>query len=336
MIFNERLWNVRIHNLSVVIHLKHSTIKTMRNRFNQNMGTEQRRKIILHTAQAQANALHGMYRDTLGTFLTSPNAVPVPRAARAMFWLGRLRQWRAIDLDSGAGGATTNWLSLQLGVVESVAGTHALALHKEQWSGPARRQTYERDMSLQIAMLLTLGWNDLAAFVVHSWFHTDSEGVALNPIHGMAGMIIEIAGKALGITVPHASFQKTDGLLQQIVEHWQSDEAVFLPLIGELAERHLGQCRLDTDQSLFDFDHPVEQAMPVELLMLLRLRGLDQMPESLVRHAALAHPAAVLVQSDAPVQSQRCIGFVERIGKLLPQYEDLTRAISRQAALLHG
>jgi hypothetical protein len=60
--------------------------------------TEQQRQNILQTAQAQAEALNGIYRDTLSAFLVAPNAMPLPRAARAMFWLGRLRQWRAIDL----------------------------------------------------------------------------------------------------------------------------------------------------------------------------------------------------------------------------------------------
>ena len=44
--------------------------------------TEQQRQTILNTAQAQANALHGMYRDTLSAFLATPGTVPVPRAAR--------------------------------------------------------------------------------------------------------------------------------------------------------------------------------------------------------------------------------------------------------------
>ena len=73
-----------------------------------------------------------MYRDTRSTFLATPNAVPLPCTAQAMFSLGRLRQWRAIDLNEAGALSAPNWLSLQLGVVESVAGTHALALHKEK------------------------------------------------------------------------------------------------------------------------------------------------------------------------------------------------------------
>ena len=308
----------------------------MRNRSTNEPESEQRRKTILHTAQAQANALHGMYRETLTEFLAAPNAVPLPRAARAMFWLGRLRQWRAIELDSGTTCSSTNWLSLQLGVVESVAATHALAIHKEQWSGPVRRQTYERDMSLQIAMLLALGWNDLAAFVLRSWFGVDSDPTDMIALSGMTGMIIAVAGKALDVPVPQPAFQKSDALLGQIVDSWQADDSVFGPLAKELAERHLFQCRLDTDESLFDFDHPLEQAIPVERLMLLRQRGVTRTPDWLSQHAALAHPAAVLVQTGAPVQSQRCKGFVERASRLLPQYCGLTDAIANQAQILEA
>jgi len=292
--------------------------------------TEQQRQTILNTAQAQANALHGMYRDTLSAFLATPGAVPVPRAARAMFWLGRLRQWRAIDLHGTETCSTTNWLSLQLGVIESIAGTHALTLYKEQWSGPSRKQTYERDMSLQVAMLLALEWRELAQFTLRSWFGVDSELAALHPVSGMTGMIIGIAGKALDVSVPQTAFHKSDALLAQIVEHWQDNDAVFAPLASELANRHLNQCRLDTDQSLFDFDHPVEQAIPVELLMLLRLRGQNQIPEYLAGHGALSHAAAIMPKAPAPALSQRCIGFIERVTRVLPQYQDLSQAIALQ------
>ncbi|MWL90265.1 hypothetical protein GA566_22815 [Cupriavidus sp. SW-Y-13] len=273
-----------------------------------------------------------MYRDTLGTFLDSPSCVPVPRAARALFWLGRLRQWRAIDVGTGASEA--NWLSLHLGVVESVAGTHALAMHRDQWSGPNRRHTYERDMSLQIAMMLALGWNEMAAFALQAWFGVEKTVAGQSCLTGMTGMIVGVAGDALKISVPASNFQRSDALLGHILENWQSDDAQFSPLANSLAERHMLQCRLDTDQSLFDFDHPIEQAMPVELLMLLRLRGNTEMPAWLSLHAALAHPAAVLVQSSPPVQSQRCAAFIERVSRLLPQYRGLTDAMARQGNLI--
>lgn len=303
----------------------------MRKKITHETEDEQRRQTIFHTAQAQANALHGMYRDTLATFTATPSAVPVPRAARAIFWLGRLRQWRAIDQDNGDTNPTPNWLSLQLGVVESLAGTHALALHKEQWSGPTRRQTYERDMSQQIAMLLALDWKELATFCLDAWFGIDSDLAALHPMNGMTGMIVNVAGQALGVSVPQTVFHKSDALLARIVERWQADDETFMPLAFELADRHLMQCRLDTDHSLFDFDHPVEQTIPVELLMLMRLRGSTHLPEYLTKHAALSHPAAMLVKGDPPVQSQRCAAFIERVSRLLPQYRAFTDAIDRQA-----
>jgi hypothetical protein len=303
----------------------------MRKKITQATEGEQLRQTIFHTAQAQAHALHGMYRDTLAAFMSTPSVVPVPRAARAMFWLGRLRQWRAIDLDNGETCPTPNWLSLQLGVLESLSGTHALALHKEQWSGPARRQTYERDMSQQIAMLLALDWRDLASFCLDSWFRIDSDLAALHTLNGMTGMIVSVAGQALGIGVPQTVFHKGDALLARIVEQWQADDETFMPLAYELADRHLMQCRLDIDHSLFDFDHPVEQTIPVELLMLMRLRGSSHLPEYLSRHAALSHPAAMLVAGGPPVQSQRCAGFVERVSRLLPQYRAFSDAIERQS-----
>ncbi|SDC84450.1 hypothetical protein SAMN05216345_104130 [Cupriavidus sp. YR651] len=295
---------------------------------------EQRHQTVLNTAQAQAAALHGMYRETLGTFLATPGAVPMPRAARAMFWLGRLRQWRAIHLDGGEICSGTHRLTLQLGVVEAVAGTHALALHREQWSGPHRRQTYERDMALQIAMLIALGWRDLATFALQAWFSADSELTPPAPIGGVAGMIVAVASQALGNSPPIMAFQRSETLLADIVEHWHSDDATFTPLSIQLAERHLAQCRLDTEQSLFDFDHPVEQAMPVELLMLLRLRDLKTIPAWLAEHTVLRHPIATLADITAPIPSQRCIRFAERVSGLLPSYTGLLHSIEAQALRL--
>ncbi|WP_172966138.1 hypothetical protein [Cupriavidus pauculus] len=303
----------------------------MRKKTTHEIEGEQRRQSLFHTAQAQADALHGMYRDTLTVFMTTPAAVPVPRAARAMFWLGRLRQWRAIELNRTETCPAPNWLSLQLGVVESLAGTHALALHKEQWSGPTRRQTYERDMSLQLAMLLALDWQDLAAFALKSWFGVDAEGAAPHPLGGMTGMIVGVAGQALDVTVPQTVFHKCDALLARIVEQWQAPDEVFMPLAFELADRHLMQTSRDSDESLFDFDHPVEQTMPIELLMLMRLRGLDRLPDALAKHPAMSHPAAMLVRPSAPVRSQRCAGFIERVSRVLPQYRGLTDSLAKQS-----
>lgn len=295
------------------------------------MEVELGRQIILHTAQAEAAALHSIHRDTLTTFLATPAAVPLPRAARAMYWLGRLRQWRAIDLNGGETFPTTNWLSLQLGVVEGLAGTHALALHKEQWSGPGRRQIYERDMALQIAMLLALDWRELAAFALQAWFATDSELAALHPITGISGMIVGIAGDALGIPVAHTTFQKSDAVLANARERWRQDENAFANILHQLAGRRLTQCRLDTEASLFDFDHPVEQAIPVELLMLMRLRGQHQIPPWLASHPAMQHPAATLADAGPPALSQRCAQFMDRVSRVLPNYDALSHAFARQA-----
>lgn len=303
----------------------------MRKKTIRETDVEERRQIIFHTAQAQANALHGMYRDTLTDFMSTPSAIPVPRAARAMFWLGRLRQWRAIELNHIDTCAATNWLSLQLGVVESLAGTHALALHKEQWSGPTRRHTYDRDMSLQLAMLLALGWRDLATFAVRSWFGTEGDTAAPHTLNGMTGMIVVIAGQALGVDVPQAVFHKSDALLARLVAQWQADDDTFMPLAFQLANRHLMQSGRDSDTPMLDFDHPVEQSIPVELLMLLRLRGRNQLPDSIAMHPALSHPAAILAQAGSPVQSQRCTGFIERVIRVLPQYRGLVDALQRQA-----
>ncbi len=309
----------------------------MRNETSNGLDHEQRRLTILRTAQAQADALQGTYRDTLTTFMSIPGAVPIPRAARALFWLGRLRQWQAIDLDHrDSRSAAPDWHSFQLGVIESMAGTHALALHKEQWNGLNRRQAYAREMSLQVAMLLALDWRALAAFALQAWFGISRRLPAQPPLCGMTGMIVGIAGTALGIPVPQSVFCRSDSLLGRLAEHWQDDDKTFAPLAGRLIERRLARRGRKGGASHSDFDHPVEQAIPVEILMLLRLRGLNQVPGWLAKHRALSHPAAALVHANTPALSRRSIGFVERVDRLLPRYRGLIWALDSQAEILRN
>lgn len=296
--------------------------------------SEGQQRTLLETAHAEALALREIYRETLTSFFSSPNSVPLPRAARAMHWLGRLRQWRAIDIAGTGVGGVTNWTALQLGVVEALAGAHALALHQETWSGPKRRQTYERDMALLIAMLIAMDWKPLAAFALRNWFGTENHAAQRHPTSGIAGMILTIAGAALGIGVAPAAFQRSDALLARMVARWRDNETVFVQLMFDLADRHVMQCRLDTDKVLYDFDHPLEQAIPVEVLMLLRLRGNDEVPDWLRSHPACQHPAAMLIDAAPPVVSQRCQNFIDATATLLPQYLDLQGAFTEQSAQL--
>jgi len=285
---------------------------------------------IVHTAQAEASALSGVYRDTLGTFLHASSAVPLPRAARALYGLARLRQWHAIDLHAGESCAAGNWQALQTGVIEGVAANHALALHRELWAGGTRRLAHERDMALQVAMVITLGWNDLARFLLQTWFGKDSGLTGGKPLTGVDGMIVRIAGEALDVPVAHAIFRRSDSLLRKVVHHWRDTSDDVARLGGKFADRHLLQCRLDTGDQLYEFDHPVEQAMPVEILMLLRLRGCACVPRWLREHAAFQHPAATLGPVGTPGQSDRCAEFIRRSKRLLPHYAAFDDALTRQ------
>ncbi|HTP39847.1 MAG TPA: hypothetical protein VMI92_09770 [Steroidobacteraceae bacterium] len=285
---------------------------------------------IVHTAQAAASALSGVYCDTLGTFLQASTAVPLPRAARALYGLARLRQWRAIDLPPGEACTAGNWLALQRGVVEGVAANHALALHRELWAGCTRRLAHERDMALQVAMVITLGWNDLARFLLQTWFGENSGLAGGKPLTGVDGMIVRIAGEALDVPVVGAIFKRSDNLLGKVVHHWRDTSDNVAQLGRKFADRHLQQCRLDTGDRLYEFDHPVEQAMPVEILMLLRLRGCTCVPRWLREHAAFQHPAATLGPPGAPSQSERCAEFIHRSKRMLPHYAALDDVLTRE------
>lgn len=293
---------------------------------------DEQRQTILTTAYAEASALNRMHREALTDFLRAPATVPLPSGARPLYWLGRLRQWRGIDLDQGDS-ATPDWSALRMGVLEALAGTYALALYEDVWRGPRRRQIYDRDMALLIAMLVTLGWVHLAAHVLKCRFGSDVNHAGHPVPGGITGMIVSVAGKGLNVPVVPCTFQKGEELLVEMIEVWDSDDSVFTPLAIQLANRHLSHCRQDSGQMLFDFDHPVEQAMPIELLMLLRLRGETSIPDVLSKHPALQHPAATLIEPHQPVLSTRCRTFIDCVSRVLPACETLDAAIAIQVQL---
>lgn len=226
-----------------------------------------------------------------------------------------------------------DWSALRMGVLEALAGTYALALYEDVWRGPRRRQIYDRDMALLIAMLVTLGWPHLAAHALKCWFGSDVNHAGHTVTGGITGMIVSVAGKGLGVPVVPCTFQKGEELLVEMIAMWDADDSVFMPLAIQLADRHLSHCRQDSGQMRFDFDHPVEQAMPIELLMLLRLRSETSIPDVLSKHPALQHPAATLADPQPPVLSSRCRTFIDCVSRVLPACETLVAAIANQAEI---
>ncbi|KWR76368.1 hypothetical protein [Cupriavidus sp. IDO] len=295
---------------------------------------EHARQSVLVTAEAEAAALGSIYQDTLQAFLTNPSAMPLPRAARALFWLGRQQQMQSIARATSGAFPGMDWPDLRQGVVEGLAGAHALALHKALWDSPGHHHIYEHDMAFQIAMLLVLDWRELAAFALRNWFARHPGQAERPAVSGMAGMILAVAGSALGVPVARPVFQRNDALLARVVAHWQDDEAAIADPMLRLADRHIRHSRHAADRSRIDFDHPVEQAMSVELLMLLRLRGHREIPAWLLSHPAFHHPAATLPHAGAPAQSERCRTFLARASEALPRLRAFVDALGAQASAL--
>lgn len=290
-----------------------------------------------HPAEMEAALLRNRYCKTMAEFFEAPATVSLSRVARAMYRLGRVRQWQAINA-TARGAPAPNTASLRSGVLESLAGSHAMVVHRKHWYGTHYNKTDLSDLALQVAMLLALDWRDLAAFALREWFgeHSELDNLYQPTLSGVTGMIIRVAGQALDVEVPGAAFRPTESPLADMALHWRDNETAFVELALQLADRHLAQSHGHSPTALADFDQPIEQAVPVELLMLLRLRGYAATPRWLAVHPALAHPAAVLCTAASPVPSQRCEQFVMQMVRLLPEYQALCTALAAQQASLRA
>lgn len=290
-----------------------------------------------HPAEMEAALLRHRYCKTMAEFFEAPATVSLSRVARAMYRLGRVRQWQAINA-TARGASAPNAASLRSGVLESLAGSHAMVAHRKHWYGTHYHKTDLSDLALQVAMLLALDWRHLAAFAVREWFseHSDLDNLYQPTLSGATGMIVQVAGQALDIRVPPATFRNTESLLAEMALHWRDTETAFVELALRLADRHLAQSHGHSPTALADFDQPIEQAVPVELLMLLRLRGYATIPRWLAIHPALAHPAAALSIAASPAPSQRCEQFILHMARLLPEYQALRTAITAQQASLRA
>jgi len=288
-------------------------------------------------AEAEVALLKNQYSKTLSEFCHAPATVSLSRAAHAMYRLGRIRQCLAISA-AVRGARAPNPSGLRSGVLESLAGTHAMVVHRKHWCGTHYNKTNLSDLALQVAMLIALGWRDLATFVLHDWFgdETQLDTIYHPTLSGVGGMIVSVAGQALGVEVPQATFRPSDAPLASMAQHWRGDETAFIELAVQLADRHLAQSHGHGPDVLAEFDHPIEQAVPVELLMLLRLREHAYVPRWLAVHPAMAHPAATLLTLSPPVLSQRCELFCERTARLLPGFEALSAAIAAQRTPLRS
>lgn len=282
-------------------------------------------------AEAEVTLLKSRYAKTLAEYFDAPATVSLSRAARAMYRLGRIRQWQAINA-TARGQPAPNLGALRSGILESLAGTHAMVIHQKHWCGTHYHKSNLTDLALQVAMLLAHDWRDLAAFVLREWFgdQPGPDSAGCPALSGVGGLIVGVAGQALGVEVAQSTFRNAESTLADMVLHWQGDETAFIELAVHLADRHVAQSHGHTSTALAEFEHPIEQAVPVELLMLLRLRGHAAVPRWLEIHPAMAHPAAALFTPAPPRLTQRCEQFSKQTSQCLPEFEPLGPAIVAQ------
>ncbi len=154
-----------------------------------------------------------------------------------------------------------NAASLRSGVLESLAGSHAMVVHRQHWYGTHYNKTDLSDLALQVAMLLALDWRDLAAFALRDWFRRAPEldNLYQPTLSGATGMIIQVAGQALDTEVPRPRSAPRKRRLADMAARWRDNETAFVELALQLADRHLAQSHGHSSTALADFDQPASR-----------------------------------------------------------------------------
>lgn len=119
-------------------------------------------------------------------------------------------------------------------------------------------------------------------------------------MRGIEGFIVNAAGIALGMETTNPQFRKDESALLWVGLAWRGNAAEFLLACRELLQLRTRQDQTGASFATLDRLYPVESHIPIDLLMLCRLRNEPGLPPAIQAHRALAHPAAALCTPRPP------------------------------------
>jgi hypothetical protein len=157
---------------------------------------------------------------------------------------------------------------------------------------PLRMMDWE-PATISMALGFVLGWNDHAVYqgylahaLLNRGFHL-AEGFEERHRRGHAFMLrLFAAARNDGTGHRFPQWAHSVPVYEQLLRSWRDPAPENLaPLLIEACDHHLEQGKLDTSQEFFDFGDDRVARVPVEVLMLLRLRE-----SAGLRNPRLDHP----------------------------------------------
>jgi hypothetical protein len=201
-------------------------------------------------------------------------------------------------------------------------------------------------MATSMAHAFILGWHEPAVFhgyLTHAALNQDYQlRISYQQDHRRAhAFLLRLFASWRNDGVGHCfpEWAYTVPVYEELLKRWRLASADELgPLIERACEHHLSEARMDTSREKFDFGDDCISLVPLEILMIFRLREIERLQVPRVKHPLLATPFDRLPPPSAvPEPDEFMRGTRARARKDWPVLESvLSIAVVSEAAKRSG
>ncbi|MCH4246678.1 MAG: hypothetical protein LKF82_02375 [Acinetobacter populi] len=112
-------------------------------------------------------------------------------------------------------------------------------------------------------------------------------------------------------------------LFNAIIRYWDTTNIKLIEhLLLCLCDRHTHQCRPDTATKFYDFSWPGFEYLPIEVLMVLRLRSERGLENPILDHIIMNTPLGELYPKKEPYMDDFLLGILKRVRQEYPDFAD--------------
>ena len=168
------------------------------------------------------------------------------------------------------------------------------------------------DTSLNLARAFSLGYSEDTTRLGRILLEGEKGGVFRKGdsrvglfVQGLYEAWVGLAMSAKGASLMHQTYAS-------IVEAWDGDSRELGNLLFTACQLHLEGAGEPTDEESFEFSDQVFAIYPIEILMVLRMRQLRQLPQPEVAHPLMSGPLGQLIDGERNDDTDLLRRVVER------------------------